>query len=283
MIPAVELEIQNDHLGIVSSDIKSGGGLNRTNSRGNKAAKTTSDSGNLSESYLFEIKFQFFTDFLAVITNSEYVIEGYCTGGWILSPEEEQWVEKLRTDEENEARVFQDLVKKGSSASVQEDAPSKSKEKKKSSSKVNSPDTQSEQATWLLKIFSEQEQNDLIELKLDNSRKESVRAMKLAWESAEPGRHLKGHQARLAYLNSFEESGEPIPTVDQLMQKAKKGSLPENPETAIQNFAERRAAVEEYRRLEEEERKNDLVNTQKEYEGRVRNIFGFETINVFVN
>ena len=283
MIPAVELEIQNDHLGIVSSDIKSGGGLNRTNSRGNKAAKTTSDSGNLSESYLFEIKFQFFTDFLAVITNSEYVIEGYCTGGWILSPEEEQWVEKLRTDEENEARVFQDLVKKGSSASVQEDAPSKSKEKKKSSSKVNSPDTQSEQATWLLKIFSEQEQNDLIELKLDNSRKESVRAMKLAWESAEPGRHLKGHQARLAYLNSFEESGEPIPTVDQLMQKAKKGSLPENPETAIQNFAERRAAVEEYRRLEEEERKNDLVNTQKEYEGRVRNIFGFETINCFIN
>ena len=209
--------------------------------------------------------------FSAVVTSSEYVIEGYCTGGWILSPEEEQWVEKLRADEENEARVFQDLVKKGSSASVADEAPSKSKEKKKSSSKVNSPDTQSEQATWSLKIFAEQEQTDLIELKLDNSRKESVRAMKLAWESAEPGRHLKGHQARIAYLNTFEESGDPIPTVDELMQKAKKGSLPENPETAIQNFAERRAAVEEYRRLEEEERKNDLVNTQKEYEGRVQN------------
>ena len=213
-----------------------------------------------------------FNEFIsAVVTSSEYVIEGYCTGGWILSPEEEQWVEKLRADAENEARVFQDLVKKGSSASVADEAPSRSKEKKKSTSKVNSPDTQSEQATWLLKIFSEQEQTDLIELKLDNSRKESVRAMKLAWESAEPGRHLKGHQARIAYLNSFEESGDPIPTVDQLMQKAKKGSLPENPETAIQNFAERRAAVEEYRRLEEEERKNDLVNTQKEYEGRFRN------------
>ena len=213
-----------------------------------------------------------FNEFIsAVVTSSEYVIEGYCTGGWILSPEEEQWVEKLRADAENEARVFQDLVKKGSSASVADEAPSRAKEKKKSSSKVNSPDTQSEQATWLLKIFSEQEQTDLIELKLDNSRKESVRAMKLAWETAEPGRHLKGHQARIAYLNSFEESGDPIPTVDQLMQKAKKGSLPENPETAIHNFAERRAAVEEYRRLEEEERKNDLVNTQKEYEGKVPN------------
>jgi len=243
LIPAVEFEIEND-LGIVSSDTKT---INRTNSRTNKTAgKTSSDS--------------------AVVTSSEYVIEGYCTGGWILSPEEEQWVEKLRADAENEARVFQDLVKKGSSASVADEAPSRAKEKKKSTSKVNSPDTQSEQATWLLKIFSEQEQTDLIELKLDNSRKESVRAMKLAWESAEPGRHLKGHQARIAYLNSFEESGDPIPTVDQLMQKAKKGSLPENPETAIQNFAERRAAVEEYRRLEEEERKNDLVNTQKEYE-----------------
>jgi len=244
LIPACEFEVsQSDStFGKELSDQKS---LARTNSRTSKAAK----SSNSADS----------------VASSEYVIEGYCTGGWILSPEEEQWVEKLRSEEENEARVFQDLVGKGSSSSVP-DEPTKKSEKKKSSSKVNSPDTQSEQATWLLKIFAEQDHSDLIDLKLDTSRKESVRAMKLAWESAEPGRHLKGHQARIAYLNSFEESGDPIPTVDQLMQKAKKGSLPENPETAIQNFAERRAAVEEYRRLEEEERKNDLVNTQKEYE-----------------
>jgi len=34
--------------------------------------------------------------------------------------------------------------------------------------------------------------------------------MKLAWEAAEPGRHVKGHQARRAYLDSFENNQ--IPT-----------------------------------------------------------------------
>ena len=81
---------------------------------------------------------------------------------------------------------------------------------------------------------AESDQIDLIELKLDNSRKEAVRAMKLAWEAAEPGRHLKGYNAKNAYLSSFE--GGRIPNVDDLMSKTKKGRRKEDPDIAIKKF-----------------------------------------------
>merc|ERR1712106_1168265 len=122
------------------------------------------------------------------------------------------------------------------------------KEKKKSSSKVNSPDSGiEEKATWLLKVFVEQEQAEQITLKIDTSRKESVRAMKLACESAEPGRNEKGQQSREAYLATFEEEGKPLPTVDDLLALTKRGSAGDEPELLIANFTKRRREFEEYR------------------------------------
>jgi hypothetical protein len=189
--------------------------------------------------------------------DNSYVIEGYCIGDWILSPEEECFVEKLRIEEENEIRVFSDLEKSASPA-----LSSKTGKSTKSSSKVNTPD--GAQATWLLKIFAESDQIDSIELKLDNSRKESLRAMKLAWEAAEPGRHVKGHQARRAYLDSFENNQ--IPTVESLIEKSKKGKSNLDPDLAIEEFNKKREEVNQYRQKEEIERAEEGQRIQKEYE-----------------
>jgi len=41
----------------------------------------------------------------------------------------------------------------------------------------------------------------VIEVKKDKERADAVRAMKLAWEEAEPGRAAKAKQSRLNYLS----------------------------------------------------------------------------------
>ena len=43
---------------------------------------------------------------------------------------------------------------------------------------------------------------DTIEVKKDTERADAIRAIKLAWESAEPGRAAKARQSRLNYLSS---------------------------------------------------------------------------------
>jgi hypothetical protein len=43
---------------------------------------------------------------------------------------------------------------------------------------------------------------DTIEVRKDTERADAIRAMKFAWEEAEPGRAAKAKQSRLNYLNS---------------------------------------------------------------------------------
>jgi len=42
----------------------------------------------------------------------------------------------------------------------------------------------------------------VIQLKKDTEHADAVRAMKLAWEEAEPGRAAKAKQSRLSYLST---------------------------------------------------------------------------------
>ena len=220
IIPAVYLKNLNNSPTNSSSSLKDQKSLSKASSRVKSASKSrlsVSSSTNLNE---------------------KYVLEGYCTSDWTLTPGEEAWVEKLRQEEELEMRVF------GPKGDL--DA-SKKNEKKRSTSKVNSPDSGvEEKASWMLKVFVESDQADGISMKIDTSRKETVRAMKLAWESAEPGRNEKGQESREAYLASFDEQN-PMPTVEELIKKTKKGTRGEEPELLIANFTRRRREFEEYR------------------------------------
>lgn len=44
---------------------------------------------------------------------------------------------------------------------------------------------------WILRLVSEQREADILEVKKDTQRADEIKAMKQAWESAEPGRAIK--------------------------------------------------------------------------------------------
>lgn len=44
---------------------------------------------------------------------------------------------------------------------------------------------------WILRLVTEHSEADLFEVKKDTERADEIRAMKQAWETAEPGRAIK--------------------------------------------------------------------------------------------
>nr|XP_009667062.1 PREDICTED: androglobin [Struthio camelus australis] len=92
-------------------------------------------------------------------------------------------------------------------------------EKEKSNKDKGSPASQSEsqQATpnkpyWTLRLVSEQREAEVLEVKKDTQRADEIKAMKQAWESAEPGRAVKAFQERMQFINKYAVRGseEPI-------------------------------------------------------------------------
>ncbi|XP_008584211.1 PREDICTED: androglobin-like, partial [Galeopterus variegatus] len=70
---------------------------------------------------------------------------------------------------------------------------------------------------WILRLVTEHSESDLIEVKKDTERADEIRALKQAWEAAEPGRAIKASQARLLYLSRFikkipDTEGVPVPS-----------------------------------------------------------------------
>ncbi|NXK03224.1 ADGB protein, partial [Herpetotheres cachinnans] len=65
---------------------------------------------------------------------------------------------------------------------------------------------------WTLRLVSEQREADVLEVKKDTQRADEIKAMKQAWESAEPGRAIKAFQERMRFINkcAVKYSEEPI-------------------------------------------------------------------------
>ncbi|KAG8508913.1 Androglobin, partial [Galemys pyrenaicus] len=56
---------------------------------------------------------------------------------------------------------------------------------------------------WVLRMVTEHNEAEFFEVKKDTERADEIRAMKQAWEMAEPGRSIKASQARLRYLSRY--------------------------------------------------------------------------------
>ncbi|XP_027595332.1 androglobin isoform X2 [Pipra filicauda] len=54
---------------------------------------------------------------------------------------------------------------------------------------------------WTLRVVSEQKEVDHLEMKKDTQKADEIRAIKQAWESAEPGRAVKAFQERVRFIN----------------------------------------------------------------------------------
>ncbi|ETE72859.1 Calpain-7-like protein, partial [Ophiophagus hannah] len=71
---------------------------------------------------------------------------------------------------------------------------------------VTAPRPESQQSDpnkpfWILRLVVEQNEMDAVDLKKDTERPDEIKAMKQAWEAAEPGRAIKAAQERVHYIN----------------------------------------------------------------------------------
>uniref|UniRef100_A0A8C5QPX2 Androglobin n=1 Tax=Leptobrachium leishanense TaxID=445787 RepID=A0A8C5QPX2_9ANUR len=158
---------------------------------------------------------------------------------WTLTESQMAFVQSLKELEKQETRVLEEVSsevhhgsegqkqgstpktnRRGRQEKPEKDKSSKEKDREREqSTPISRPESRAQQQTdlhkpsWILKIVSQANEADTIEVKKDTERLDKIRAMKQAWEMAEPGRAVKALQSRLQYINKHlqkpkEDNGE---------------------------------------------------------------------------
>ncbi|XP_059691562.1 androglobin [Gavia stellata] len=171
----------------------------------------------------------------------KYIIQALVLyNSWPLTESQFLFVQELKEMEKNEIKVHGEKHEEHSfplmlnyfegqkSASIpkltrkSKDKASEKTEKEKSNKERGSlvslasrPESQqaaSNKPYWTLRLVSEQREADILEVKKDTQRADEIKAMKQAWESAEPGRAIKAFQERMRFINKYavRNSEEPI-------------------------------------------------------------------------
>ncbi|NXG88285.1 ADGB protein, partial [Stercorarius parasiticus] len=169
----------------------------------------------------------------------KYVIQALVLyNSWPLTESQSLFIQSLKEMEKNEIKVHGEKNEEHSfplmvnyfegqkSASIpkptKKPKASEKTEKEKSHKERGSlaslayrPDSQqaaSNKPYWTLRVVSEQREADVLEVKKDTQRADEIKAMKQAWESAEPGRAIKAFQERMRFINKYavRDSEEPI-------------------------------------------------------------------------
>ncbi|KAF6112550.1 androglobin [Phyllostomus discolor] len=97
-------------------------------------------------------------------------------------------------------------VRKGKEKSSEKERSAKDKQAPRFEPQMSAVHSQQEDPNkpyWSLRLVTEYNEADFLEVKKDTERADEIRAMKQAWEMAEPGRAIKASQARLHYLSQF--------------------------------------------------------------------------------
>ncbi|KAM8945513.1 androglobin [Pelodytes ibericus] len=153
---------------------------------------------------------------------------------WPLTESQTAFVQTLRDLEKQEARVYVDkhdetqpethsdgqksagtlkTIRKGKEKTEKPEKEKSGKEREKDkerdrlqSTPTSRPESQAQQEMdlnkpfWILRLVSETSEADTLEVKKDTERIDEIRAMKQAWELAEPGRAVKAFQSRVQYI-----------------------------------------------------------------------------------
>ncbi|XP_042529845.1 androglobin [Dipodomys spectabilis] len=97
-------------------------------------------------------------------------------------------------------------IRKGKEKSSDKEKASKEKQAPRFEPQTTTIHSQQEDPNkpyWVLRFVSEHSESEYFDVRKDTERADEIRAMKQAWETAEPGRAIKASQARLRYLNKF--------------------------------------------------------------------------------
>ncbi|XP_010016744.1 PREDICTED: androglobin, partial [Nestor notabilis] len=114
----------------------------------------------------------------------------------------------LNLSEVHKSASFHKTTRKTKDKAPEKTEKEKSNKERKGSvlSVVSPPESQqaaSNKPYWTLRLVSEQREADILEVKKDTQRADEIKAMKQAWESAEPGRAIKAFQERMRFINKF--------------------------------------------------------------------------------
>ncbi|NWU70559.1 ADGB protein, partial [Pterocles burchelli] len=121
----------------------------------------------------------------------------------------------LNSEGQKSASVPKPSRKSKDKASEKTEKEKSNKERVSLASLTSQPASQqpaSDKPYWTLRLVSEQRDADNLEVKKDTQRVDEIRAMKKAWESAEPGRAIKAFQERMRFINKYavRDSEEPV-------------------------------------------------------------------------
>ncbi|XP_070273959.1 androglobin isoform X2 [Myotis yumanensis] len=131
-------------------------------------------------------------------------------------------------------------TRKGKEKSSEREKTAKEKQAPRFESQIPTAHSQQEDPNkpyWILRVVTEHSEAEYLEVKRDTERADEIRAMKQAWEMAEPGRAIKAYQARLHYLSRFIKKtpdGESVPGTMSLSESLSRGEE----ETAISSAKE---------------------------------------------
>ncbi|NXE75474.1 ADGB protein, partial [Cochlearius cochlearius] len=199
----------------------------------------------------------------------KYIIQALVLhDSWPLTESQSQFVQELKEMEKNEIKVHGEKHEEHSfppmlndfegqkSASIPKptkktkEKASEKTEKEKSSkergslvslaSRPESQQTASNKPYWTLRLVSEQREADILEVKKDTQRADEIKAMKQAWESAEPGRAIKAFQERMRFINKYvlRDPEEPIAGTETASLTPSSGERGKNSLTAGQKASQ---------------------------------------------
>ncbi|GAA6089075.1 androglobin [Tachysurus ichikawai] len=220
-------------------------------------------------------------------THHKYILQAEVLyNSWPLDDSLSGFIQTLRDKESDELRVFRHLIEETSvnveqplstSQKMTASKAAKTKDKDKATPKAEvrmEKSMDESKPHWILRVVCEKTDEEQIEVKKDTERLEQIKAMKLAWESAEPGRAAKAFETRQQYLKNLSTLGEDH-TLD-LTPFIRRTSKPERLKDAvveeeqqreqlekIQSFRLYRETVLERRRQEQEQTKQ-LITEQHE-------------------
>ncbi|XP_053795640.1 androglobin isoform X2 [Vidua chalybeata] len=157
---------------------------------------------------------------------------------WPLTESESLLVQELKEMQKNEIKVKK-MANIPKSTRRSKDKAFEKTEKEtfwKESPSLESQPGDSNAPYWILRIVSDQKEADFLEVKKDTRRVDEIRAMKEAWESAEPGRAVKAFQERVRFINKYavRDSEEPIAGAETANLTPSSGEAgKQTPQTAI--------------------------------------------------
>ncbi|XP_077031642.1 androglobin isoform X2 [Agelaius phoeniceus] len=133
---------------------------------------------------------------------------------WPLTESESLLVQELKEKQKDDIKVKK-IANIPKSTRGSKDTASEKIEKEefwKEGAPLESQPGESNAPYCILRIVSDQKEAEFLEVKKDTRRVDAIRAMKEAWESAEPGRAVKAFQERVRFINKYavRDSEEPI-------------------------------------------------------------------------